>query len=103
MAIELVQMMDHGMCLEIVGFSEEEGVRFGTPFLGSLALVGGLDDTFLARRDAAGTTVEQAIRDSVWTPRGCRKRKWTRYDRVFRVSHRAGPGARRPQPPARSS
>src|SRR5271169_1885022 len=26
--------------LEVVGFSEEEGVRFGKPFIGSLALVG---------------------------------------------------------------
>ena len=26
--------------IEVVGFSEEEGVRFGTPFIGSRALVG---------------------------------------------------------------
>jgi len=29
--------------IEVVGFSEEEGVRFGTPFIGSRALVGVLD------------------------------------------------------------
>ncbi len=63
MAIALVEMLDHTLCIEVVGFSEEEGVRFGTPFLGSLALVGGLDDDLLARTDAAGTTVEQAIRN----------------------------------------
>ena len=28
--------------IEVIGFSEEEGVRFGTPFIGSRALVGGL-------------------------------------------------------------
>jgi allantoate deiminase len=30
--------------IEIGGFSEEEGVRFGTPFIGSRALVGRLDE-----------------------------------------------------------
>jgi allantoate deiminase len=29
--------------IEVIGFSEEEGVRFAKPFLGSLALVGELD------------------------------------------------------------
>jgi allantoate deiminase len=63
MAIALVEMPDPSLCLEIVGFSEEEGVRFSTPFLGSLALVGGLDDDLLKRGDAGGTTIAQAIRD----------------------------------------
>lgn len=31
-----------GMAIEVVGFSEEEGVRFGFPFIGSLAFTGGL-------------------------------------------------------------
>ena len=30
--------------IEVVGFSEEEGVRFGTPFIGSRALIGRLDE-----------------------------------------------------------
>jgi allantoate deiminase len=47
--------------IELVGFSEEEGVRFGVPFLGSLALIGELSADLLDRRDAAGTTVHQAI------------------------------------------
>jgi allantoate deiminase len=64
MAIALVEMLDPAPAfhIEIAGFSEEEGVRFGTPFLGSLALTGGLDDDLLQRRDAAGTSVAQAIR-----------------------------------------
>ena len=33
--------------IEVVGFSEEEGVRFGAPFIGSRALVGRLDDELL--------------------------------------------------------
>ncbi len=48
--------------IEIIGFSEEEGVRFGVPFIGSRALVGKLDEELLARRDAKGITVREAIR-----------------------------------------
>jgi allantoate deiminase len=49
--------------IEIVGFSEEEGVRFATPFIGSRALVGRVDDSLLSRQDAAGVSVRQAIVD----------------------------------------
>jgi len=51
-----------GFGIEVVGFSEEEGVRFGFPFIGSRALVGSLDDALLARRDAAGASIADAIR-----------------------------------------
>jgi allantoate deiminase len=47
--------------LEVVGFSDEEGVRFGTPFIGSRALVGRLDDGLLSVRDAGGLSVREAI------------------------------------------
>ncbi len=47
--------------LEVVGFSEEEGVRFGVPFIGSRALVGTLDEELLGRRDSLGATVREAI------------------------------------------
>jgi allantoate deiminase len=47
--------------IEVIGFSEEEGVRFGIPFIGSRALVGELDDELLAARDANGTSVSAAI------------------------------------------
>jgi len=49
--------------IEIVGFSEEEGVRFGVPFLGSRALVNRLDDDLLNRQDAGGISVRKAIQD----------------------------------------
>jgi allantoate deiminase len=47
--------------VEVIGFSEEEGVRFGKPFLGSLALAGKLDPEMLARADPSGISVRQAI------------------------------------------
>jgi N-carbamoyl-L-amino-acid hydrolase len=37
--------------LDIVAFSEEEGVRFSAPYLGSGAIAGRFDETVLARRD----------------------------------------------------
>lgn len=49
--------------IEVIGFSEEEGVRFAKPFLGSLALVGQLDATTLARTDRNGISVADAIRN----------------------------------------
>jgi len=51
-----------GFGIEVVGFSEEEGVRFGFPFIGSGALVGSLDNALLARRDTDGVSVADAIR-----------------------------------------
>ena len=49
--------------IEVIGFSEEEGVRFGVPFIGSRALVGDVDETLLARRDQAGRSIAEAIAD----------------------------------------
>ena len=49
------------VAVEVVGFSEEEGVRFGIPFIGSRALVGSVDAPLLAARDASGISVAQAI------------------------------------------
>jgi allantoate deiminase len=56
--------------IEVVGFSEEEGVRFGVPFIGSRALVGSLDDSLLDRTDPSGRRVRDAIRDFGLDP-GC--------------------------------
>ena len=49
--------------IEVIGFSEEEGVRFGTPFIGSRALVGSLDAELLGCRDKNGVSVERAIEE----------------------------------------
>jgi allantoate deiminase len=48
--------------IEVVGFSDEEGVRFGVPFVGSRALAGLVDDDLLGRRDAGGQSVSDVIR-----------------------------------------
>ncbi len=47
--------------LEVVAFSEEEGVRFALPFIGSRALVGSLSPDLLEKRDAAGVSLSESI------------------------------------------
>ena len=66
LAIGLIEALDGqrpAFGIEIVAFSEEEGVRFGVPFLGSRAITGTLDRSLLQRQDDRGITVAQAIRD----------------------------------------
>jgi len=64
MGVGLVEEL-HGLplpfAIEVIGFSEEEGVRYGAPFIGSRALTGTVDAELLARKDARGETVGDAI------------------------------------------
>jgi allantoate deiminase len=61
--LALAQELQLLLAIEIIAFSEEEGVRFGVPFLGSRAVAGRFDPALLALKDANGITLEQAIRD----------------------------------------
>jgi allantoate deiminase len=47
--------------LEVVGFADEEGVRYGTAYLGSAAFAGTLDPSLLERTDANGISMAEAI------------------------------------------
>jgi allantoate deiminase len=47
--------------IELLGFSEEEGVRFGIPFIGSRAIVGRVDEELLNRKDGKGISIREAI------------------------------------------
>ena len=49
--------------IEVIGFSEEDGVRFGKPFLGSLGVIGKLDAETLALTDQNGLSVIDAIKN----------------------------------------
>jgi allantoate deiminase len=49
------------VAIEVIGFSEEEGVRFGVPFIGSRAVAGTVDAALLDRIDAHGVRVREAI------------------------------------------
>jgi allantoate deiminase len=61
--LALAQELKLPLAIEIIAFSEEEGVRFGVPFLGSRAVAGSFDPKLLALADSNGVKLEQAIRD----------------------------------------
>lgn len=47
--------------VDVVGFSEEEGVRFSKPYLGSHALTGTFEEKWLERRDASGFAMSSVM------------------------------------------
>ncbi len=55
--------------IELVGFSEEEGVRFHLPFIGSRALVGRVDSDLLATKDGNGISIAQVLTSFGLDPR----------------------------------
>lgn len=54
--------------LDVIAFSEEEGVRFASSFLGSSAVAGRFDPALLERRDAGGSTLAAVMRDAGLDP-----------------------------------
>jgi allantoate deiminase len=48
--------------IQVVGFADEEGLRFGTTYLGSRAIAGTFDAADLSRIDSDGVTMADAIR-----------------------------------------
>src|SRR6202790_5547932 len=64
LAVSLLEALEDRklpFAIEVIGFSEEEGIRFGTPFIGSRALAGKLDEELLNRTDTGGVSVRTAI------------------------------------------
>jgi allantoate deiminase len=47
--------------LEVVGFADEEGVRFASTLLGSRAIAGTFDESVLNTRDRAGISMREAM------------------------------------------
>jgi allantoate deiminase len=65
LALELVDYAREAelrLPIEVIAFSEEEGVRFGVPFLGSRAIAGRFDAALLRITDSNGVTLADAIR-----------------------------------------
>lgn len=65
MAIEWVQIareLKLPLAIEVIAFSEEEGVRFGVPFIGSRAVAGRFDQALLDCKDPDGLSLRAAIR-----------------------------------------
>ena len=62
-AVEALEGKRLPFALEVVGFSEEEGVRFGLPFLGSRALTGSFEAGWLELTDDTGLSMREVIRN----------------------------------------
>jgi allantoate deiminase/N-carbamoyl-L-amino-acid hydrolase len=54
--------------LEVIGFAEEEGVRFRSTFLGSNAVTGRFDLALLDQQDADGVTMREALESAGHDP-----------------------------------
>ncbi|MBF7981416.1 MULTISPECIES: allantoate amidohydrolase [Rahnella] len=72
-ALEVVSHMHQNgirlpMAVEIVGFCDEEGTRFGITLLGSRGLTGTWPADWLERQDAQGITVAQAMENVGLSP-----------------------------------
>jgi allantoate deiminase len=62
-AIEALDGQRLPFAVEVLAFSEEEGIRFGASFLGSKAVCGRFEPELLERTDAAGVSVAAALRN----------------------------------------
>ena len=47
--------------IEVIGFADEEGVRFASTLLGSRAIAGTFDESVLGVKDSAGTSMRDAL------------------------------------------
>ena len=60
--VRIARELQIPLAIEVIAFSEEEGVRYGVPFLGSRAAAGIFDLKMLAYEDADGVRMDDAIR-----------------------------------------
>jgi allantoate deiminase len=74
-AIECVSLLNSKnkrlpFAIEVIGFGDEEGVRFGTTLLGSRAVAGIFDEKALSATDSSGKTMSAALKDFGLDPAG---------------------------------
>mgnify|MGYP004716776913 CR=1 FL=1 len=67
-AIEAVQWLNEHQCrlplaIEVIGFGDEEGTRFGITLLGSRGITGSWPQSWVTHPDGNGITVAQAMAD----------------------------------------
>ena len=81
--------------VEVVGFADEEGVRFSSTLLGSRAVAGTFDESVLNARDSAGISMREALVQFGLDPEhiGAAARTRRELHRLCRTAYRAGAGA----------
>jgi allantoate deiminase len=60
--VGIAQELNLPLAIEVIAFSEEEGVRYGVPFVGSRAVAGRFDNALLTLTDQEGISMEAAMR-----------------------------------------
>jgi allantoate deiminase len=80
-AIAAVQrLLDSGrrmpFAIEVLAFADEEGLRFGSTYLGSRAVSGSFDALDLDRTDSSGITMREAIRAFGGDPDSIDEDRW---------------------------
>jgi len=63
--------------VEVIGFADEEGVRFGTAYLGSKVVAGRFDMDYLRLTDEDGVTMADAIREAGGIPESLAADAWS--------------------------
>jgi allantoate deiminase len=63
--------------IEVIGFSEEEGVRYSKPFFSSKAVIGKFENAWLELRDKDNISVAEAIRNFGLNPADIARAKLT--------------------------
>jgi allantoate deiminase len=86
--------------IEVVGFADEEGVRFASTLLGSRAVAGTFDESVLNARDADGLAMREAMVQFGLDPDhvGAAARTRRELTCLCRVAYRAGAGAGTAEP-----
>ncbi|MBU9713909.1 Zn-dependent hydrolase [Evansella tamaricis] len=59
--------------IEIISFTDEEGTRFGTGYIGSRGFIGELDEKDLQLTDESGLTYKEALRNGNLNPENYKK------------------------------
>ncbi|MET0332963.1 MAG: 2-oxo-4-hydroxy-4-carboxy-5-ureidoimidazoline decarboxylase [Rhizobacter sp.] len=79
--------------IEVIGFAEEEGQRYKATFLGSGAVIGRFDHTWLDQKDADGITMRDAMATAGFDPKRIdwMERHPTRYLGFVEVHIEQGP------------
>jgi allantoate deiminase len=92
MAIDIVQTLKAAAFnIEVIAFSDEEGVRFHTTYLGSKTVTGAFDNSLLEQTDKAGITLKEVINSIGGDPSQLYKDKITDWLGYFEIHIEQGP------------
>ncbi len=80
--------------IEVVAFPDEEGLRFGTTYLGSAALAGSFDNAWLDLRDDDGVTLRAAVIQCGGDPDRIQEAKLPAYEAIAYIEAHIEQGPR---------